>query len=280
MLRTIFVPLDISKSNEVVISYAIELAKRFHSQIVFLKTFHTAEYTYPASGIASIPPIVDSKALEGKEIYDEKLSYLTDRFPDLDTIPFELKVFAGSAKDLVNEVANDLGAELILIGTSGASGIDEIFGTVAEKVTREATCPVLVIPDEFQFTPLQKMSLALDVDNLQHKLHLDTLFHIAKSFNASIDVVNVSDQIDKADIHHNLIYSRIKDEFDESVNYFSIKILLKENEEKALSEYIDRNDIDLLSIVYREHGFFSRMFDPGLRKKMVFNTDIPLLVLK
>jgi len=72
----------------------------------------------------------------------------------------------------------------------------------------------------------------------------------------------------------------VKHEFDENVNYFTIKILLKEDEEKALSDYIERNDISLLSIVYREHGFFKRFFNPGLRKKMVFHTDIPLLVLK
>jgi len=280
MIRTLFVPLDISKSNEVVISYAIELAKQFHSRIHFLKTFLAAEYSYPTSGMASIPVSDSSLALGRMEIYEEKLMYLQDKYPELDSIEFELKVLEGVESDLVNEVAESSGADLILIGTSGASGINELFGTLAEKITREASCPVLVIPDEFEFARPHKISLALDADNLENKLHLDTLFYIANSYAASIDVVNVSDHIDKADIHHNVIYNRVKNEFDENVNYFNIKILLKEDQEKALSEYIERNNIDLLSIVYREHGFIKRLFDPGLRKKLVYHTDIPLLVLK
>jgi hypothetical protein len=52
--------------------------------------------------------------------------------------------------------------------------------------------------------------LALDVENLENKLHLDTLFFIANSFNSKNDVVNVSDTIDKADGHHNAIYDRVR----------------------------------------------------------------------
>jgi hypothetical protein len=124
------------------------------------------------------------------------------------------------------------------------------------------------------------MSLALDADNVENRLHLNTLFHIANSFTSSLDVVNVSENLEKADVHHNIIYNRIKNEFNENVNYFTIRILLKEDEEKAIDEYIERNNIDMLAIVYREHGFFKRLFDPGLRKKLVFHTKIPLLVLK
>jgi nucleotide-binding universal stress UspA family protein len=90
---------------------------------------------------------------QGEEIYDDKLAYLEEKFPGLNSVPFELKVLAGSEPDLANELAKYLGADLIRIGTSGASGIDEIFGTVAEKVSRVASCPILVIPDAFDFVP-------------------------------------------------------------------------------------------------------------------------------
>lgn len=280
MIRTIFVPLEISNSDEVIIKYAIELAKHFNSRLVFLKTFLTAEYAYPTSGIASIPATNEMMVLESKELYKEKLNYLKSAFPKLEAIDFELKVFSGAELDLVNRVSDDSDADLIIIGTSGSSGIGELFGTIAEKVTREASCPVLVIPDEFEFIPFQKVSLALDVENVENKLHLDTLFHIANSFTSSLDVVNVSEEIDKAEINHNIIFNRVKNEFNENVNYFTIRILLQEDEEKALDEYIERNNIDLLTIVYREHGFFKRLFDPGLRKKLVFHSAIPLLILK
>ena len=245
MIRTIFVPLEISNSDEVIIRYAIELSKHFKSRLVFLKTFLPAEYAYPTSGMASIPATQEALVLERKELHTEKINYLKSEFPSLESLEFELKVFSGSPLDLINETAEESNSDLIVIGTSGASGIGELFGTIAEKVTRESSCPVMVIPDEFEFRPFQKMSLALDVDNVENRLHLNTLFHIANSFTSSLDVVNVSENLEKADINHNMIYNRIKNEFNENVNYFTIRILLKEDEEKAIDEYIERNNIEI-----------------------------------
>ncbi len=280
MIRTICAPLEISRSDEVVINYAIELAKHFNSKLIFLKTYTLAEYAYPTGSLAGTPTTNEMMVLESKELYNEKLNYLKSDFPKLDSIDFELKVFSGAEPDLVNKEADNSDADLIIMGTSGASGIGELFGTIAEKVTREASCPVLVIPDDFEFKKFRKVSLALDVDNVKNKLHLDILFHIANSFASSLDVVNVSKDLDEADINNNIIFSRIRKEFDKNVNYYTLRILLEEDEEKAISKYIERNNIDLLSIVYREHGFFKRVFDPGLRKKLVFHSNIPLLVLK
>ena len=44
------------------------------------------------------------------------------------------------------EVAEEVGADLILVGTHGRTGISRaLLGSVAEKVVREAGCPVLVM---------------------------------------------------------------------------------------------------------------------------------------
>lgn len=125
-----------------------------------------------------------------------------------------MEVLEGSQYDRVNETAKAFSTDLLIIETSGASGTKELFGTFAEKATREASCPVLVIPDDFKFKSPQKIGLALDAHNLENRLQLDTLFYLADNLKSRIDVVNVSDHIIKADNIHNLIYNRVKDEFD------------------------------------------------------------------
>lgn len=49
----------------------------------------------------------------------------------------------------IAELASDLGADLIVIGTHNRSGIERfLLGSVAESTVRHARCPVLVIPAE------------------------------------------------------------------------------------------------------------------------------------
>jgi nucleotide-binding universal stress UspA family protein len=54
----------------------------------------------------------------------------------------------GAAKSLV-ELASELGADLVVVGASERTGMTRaLLGSVAEKVTREAPCPVLVVRDK------------------------------------------------------------------------------------------------------------------------------------
>lgn len=54
----------------------------------------------------------------------------------------------GDPAPAIVKAASDLHAELIVIGASGRSGIRRIvLGSVAESVTRHATCSVLVVRD-------------------------------------------------------------------------------------------------------------------------------------
>ena len=59
----------------------------------------------------------------------------------------DLEVQSGSAADEILQRAADLPADLIVLGTHGASGFTRmVLGSVTEKVLRLARCPVLTVP--------------------------------------------------------------------------------------------------------------------------------------
>jgi nucleotide-binding universal stress UspA family protein len=57
----------------------------------------------------------------------------------------ETRVRSGRAAETIVAVAEEQGADLIVVGTRGRRGT---LGSVAERVAREASCPVLIVPAE------------------------------------------------------------------------------------------------------------------------------------
>lgn len=63
----------------------------------------------------------------------------------------------------VNEIAKEHNAELIIMGSHGSSGFNEVFvGSNAEKVVRNSKIPVLVLKEELKDFKLDRMVFACD----------------------------------------------------------------------------------------------------------------------
>jgi nucleotide-binding universal stress UspA family protein len=62
-------------------------------------------------------------------------------------IETETVVRRGAPWEKLHNVATDVGADLIVIGARGQRGMPRVFGSVAERLVRTATRPVLVVPD-------------------------------------------------------------------------------------------------------------------------------------
>jgi len=61
-------------------------------------------------------------------------------------VPARARVEVGVAWEQILRVARDEAADLIVIGTHGRTGLNRLLlGSVAERVVREARCPVLTV---------------------------------------------------------------------------------------------------------------------------------------
>ncbi len=81
--------------------------------------------------------------LEGREVRAE--TAIRERLGEK-LLGVQVLVRTGVAGDVIASVAEELGCDLIVIPSHGRSGISRFFlGSVAERVLRRATCPVLVL---------------------------------------------------------------------------------------------------------------------------------------
>lgn len=134
-IRTILHPTDFSESAEAAFSVAGMLARAHGSRIIVL-------HVYP-------PPICHGEFVARRQdcSYDADLWHQLDRYhaPEPMTV-VERKLVEGDAADEIVRVAQAEGCDMIVMGTHGRSGLSRLLiGSVADKVMRRSTCPVLTI---------------------------------------------------------------------------------------------------------------------------------------
>jgi len=139
--RTILVPIDFSTCSERALDYAFSLAERLDAT-VNLVTVIGAEHAAlgPTRSEQSIATIQrDSFAGLEKLVGDRS------KFAKVGKLVVEF----GDARDTILRIADELGAEMIVMGTHGRRGVPRlVLGSVAEEVVRRATCPVVTVRQE------------------------------------------------------------------------------------------------------------------------------------
>ncbi|MCX7547269.1 universal stress protein [Xanthomarina sp. F1114] len=139
-MKKIIVPVDFSEQSEFALEAAAVLAKKNNSEILALHMLEMSNAILTkADGAKQMEAIYFLRLAEKK--FEDFLN--KDYLKDIKVTPIvkQFKVFSE-----VNDVAKEHKADLIVMGSQGASGLKEVLvGSNTEKVVRHSEVPVLVI---------------------------------------------------------------------------------------------------------------------------------------
>jgi nucleotide-binding universal stress UspA family protein len=143
--KTILAPTDFSPCSRHAVTHAVELAKRFGAEVALLHVFDIP----PGLGPATLVRAEDG-ALVGLRDYlqaDARRMVLAEvESLRTDGVTIHPQVAEGRTADAILRAADELKADVIVIGTHGRTGLNRMFmGSVAEHVIRHAKVPVLVV---------------------------------------------------------------------------------------------------------------------------------------
>ena len=139
--KKIICALDLSQHSSLVAQYAVTMAKAFDAEIL-------AVYAAPALtqyvGFHVPPSSIENfvgEIVAGAEKTMEE--FVTEHFQGVKATG---KVVNGYAAEEILNLVESSGADLIIMGTHGRKGIDRIlFGSVAEKIVKSSTVPVMTV---------------------------------------------------------------------------------------------------------------------------------------
>ncbi len=135
-------PIDFSDPSQAALETAAGMAKQFGAELLLVHV------------VPAIPDLPSSVSMLKEGQYDQALqkdgaTRLAEMAQKLTQAGVKAKSAIGTANDTAMEIirqADENDADLIVIATHGLSGLHKlVFGSVTEKVLREAHCPVLVM---------------------------------------------------------------------------------------------------------------------------------------
>ncbi len=273
-IKNILVPVDFSECSKNALKNAMVLAKLSEANLTLLNAFHVPVPHSPV-GTATI---VQTLAHEVEEVALEDFENLKKEFPELEELKCKCIVEHGFAIERILAGINTYKADLVVMGTVGASGVEEVvLGSNTNRIIKQATIPVLAIPQNASVKEIKNIVLASDYGEIKDYERLSAIRTIVNLFNANLHVIHIGTEPTIKD--ESVVGARSLERALKGINK-SYSYINHDNFEEALFKYVDDHNIDMVAMMPREHNWIERILMTSHTRKIVFHTKVPLLTVK
>lgn len=274
-MKNILVPVDFSTGSMHALEHAIKIVNKIGGDLRILHVRKSKSYDKPFVLKGSEKSY--SKTVD--EFCNEILNYYKKEYKaegNFDYVITNGKIY----KNVIDE-AEKMDAGLIVMGTHGVSGFEELWvGSNAYRVVSKAAGPVLTIRHGFKRKNIKKIILPIDVyKNTRQKVHV--VAELAKMFKAEVHVVDIRTS-EKKDIVYRL--KKYGDQAFEYLDKQKIKTIRKtrkgSNIVDAVIAYGYHINADLISITKIDRGTPGNQSISTNAQQMVNHSPIPVLSIK
>jgi nucleotide-binding universal stress UspA family protein len=161
-MKKILVPTDFSDQAENALKVAAQMARKFDSEIFLLHMLELPlDLIDPSqpNGSGDLPEAIFFMKLAHQRFTEVMKKDYLKGIKVHETVEFH------EAFDGIMQISNKYECDVIIMGSSGADGLKEIFiGSNTEKVVRSSNIPVLVIKKEIPIFDVKKFVFATDLN--------------------------------------------------------------------------------------------------------------------
>jgi nucleotide-binding universal stress UspA family protein len=136
----VVVAYDFSPSAEQALSRAIDVAARAPQHVL-----HLAVALEPHVAMGPFHHLTYDDASRVSELAVQHVTKALQQRSTAGDVHFYVHTRIGKPADEILDLAREIGADLIFIGSHGKVGLERmLLGSVSERVVREARCPVMI----------------------------------------------------------------------------------------------------------------------------------------
>lgn len=273
-MKKILVPTDFSEQAENALKVAVQLAKKYDSEIYLLHMLELPMQDFDVMNSPSVVPeamffiklaeqrfeaLLAKEFLKGVKVHD-----IVKNFPS----------FSG-----IVDTCHEHNVDLIVMGSYGASGFKEMFiGSNAEKVVRTSHIPVLVIKSSHDKFNIDRFVFASDFKKDNKETYRQAT-EFAKAFGAKMYLlmVNTANNFISTSEANRRIEDFIKDY--DFMDY-TINIYNDESVEAGILNFAKEIDADLIGISTHGRQGIAHFFNGSIGEDVVNHAKRPVITFK
>lgn len=276
----ILVPIGFSEQSIIALEQAVNIAKITDSELFLLTVVEEP------SSLQKLFSIYKEEQEELKEQVRERLEKLQDDYCSELTRDTDCMVSVGKIYEKIVEVADMIGASLILMGTDGANKDtkQKFIGSNAYNTVRSAPCPVISIKGKMHKKGCDTIVLPLDLHK-ETKEKVTAAIAYARYWNAEVKVFSAlmtEDDFIKNKLLRNLEQVEL---FIREAGVKCQSELLHMQEEggtlvEAVVKYSEQVNADLVMIMTQQESDFIRYFVGSTARSIITQSEIPVMSVR
>lgn len=276
IMKKILVPIDFSEQAEFAAKVAAKIAEQTDSELLLL---HMLELP---SSIAD--PINYNNADKSPTtlLYmkkaQEKFEKLTKRYFLRNVKIVKLVCFRKAFDGIITESTKQ-NVDLIVMGSTGTSGIDEILvGSTTEKVVRFSDIPVIVVKNEIDDFKIDNIIYASDY-RTYYKSGFKKLIEFAAKFEAKIHLLRV---ITPSNFESSFVAKQSIDNFikETDINEHTINLYNDTSIEEGVLHFAEEIKGDIIAINTHSRRGLKHLFNNSISNHITNSAVRPVITFK
>ena len=276
-MKNILLPTDFSDNAYNAIEYAVQLFKNEDCTFHLLNTYTPISYSMATLGSGFDTMMMAEVTRNNSE---NGLLEIEKKVKEKFNNPKHTFQRQSSFNILVNEIETLIetrNIDLIVMGTKGATGAQEIFlGTNTVFTIKKAKCAVIAVPQGYIYEGPKKVLFPTDFKFSIENKYLSILRAICEEHESVVRVLNVylGRPLESA---HQITKDKLEDFFK------PIPYIFHEEENMditdAVEEFQIKHTIDFLVMIQNKHSIFENLLFKPVINQMVYHTNVPIMVI-
>ena len=277
-MKKVLVPTDFSDNSIDALQYAINIFEDIPGKFYILNTFTVgASRTSTLKNQSRDTHLYQLMLEESQNSFVELRKKLSANLNN-DKHEYITLSQAGRLTDVISYLIDKKQIDLVVMGTTGASGLKKLFGSnTVEIINHVDNCPVLSVPLGFRFQYLERVLFATDFkrDFKEENVRLLKELQLIHNFSLTMAWVNKESLLDEIQLQHKanlakLLYGH---------NFKFEELIFDQSITNTIETYAKKENLNLISLVKYEHNFIEFLTHEAVINEISFSSKIPLLIL-
>ena len=274
MKKNILLPTDFSDNAWNAAVYALKLYADDECTFYFL---HSIKMNISAMSNLSSKLLNTLKENALKEMLELKeMAQNTDANSNHD---FQIIVSQNYLQQAIEDAFKKHRIDLVVIGKKGSTAAKELFlgGNTIETIKKMRLCPILIVPEEHDFTPPKQIAFPTDFNRFFDDKELRPLKNLAEMNNSKIRVVHINVEPNLNDIqeYNYTVLKSFLEDYEHSFHWMPDYA----NKSHEITTFIKDLEIDILVMMNYKHSFLENLLKEPVVKKIGTHPLVPFLVI-